>query len=82
MPRGSRRADKKKGDGVGVCRCVLEGERGVMPFSIKRLNWFNLAILIDIIAISISIPDPVAVRGGILPPGYGTPSPTRRLTLA
>ena len=53
-----------------------------MPFLTNRLNWFNLAILIDIIVISISIPDLVAALGGILPPGCGTPSPALRLTRA
>ena len=67
---------------MGVCRCVLKGERGEsLPFLLDRLNWFNLVILITIIAIRISIPDPVAVLGGILPPGYGSPSPARCLTL-
>ena len=52
-----------------------------MQFLIKWLNWFNLAILIDIIVIGISIPDPVAALGGILPPGCGTLSPARCPTL-
>ena len=67
---------------MGVCRCVLEGEvGGSTPFLLDRLNWFNLVVLITIIAIRISIPDPVAVLGGILPPGYGSPLPARRLAL-
>ena len=52
-----------------------------MPFLFKWLNWFNLAILIDIVAISISIPCLVAALGSILPPGCGTLSPVRCPTL-
>ena len=67
---------------MGVCRCVLKGVRGgPTPFLLDRLNWFNLVVLITIIAISISIPDPVAVLGGILPPGCGSPLPARCLAL-
>ena len=67
---------------MGVCRCVLKGEvGGSTPFLLGRLNWFNLVVLFIIIAIRIIIPDPVAVLGGILPPGYGSPLPARCLTL-
>ena len=67
---------------MGVCRCVLWKEWvGSRPFLIKWLNWFNL-VIIDIIAISVTIPFPVAVLGGILPPWYGTLLPARFPTLA
>ena len=67
---------------MGVCRCVLKGEEGgSLPFLLDRLNWFNLVVLFIIIAIRISIPNLVAVLGGILPPGYGSPLPARCLTL-
>ena len=66
---------------MGVCRCVLWKEWvGSRPFLIKWLNWFNL-VVIDLIAISITIPFPVAALGGILPPGCGTLFPARRPTL-
>ena len=67
---------------MGVCRCVLmRGGVGSLPFWIKWFNWFNIVIRIRIIDISIDIPDLVAALGGILPPGCGTLSPARRLTL-
>ena len=49
-----------------------------MPFLFKWLNWFNLAIFIVVVAISITIPVLVAALGGILPPGCGTLFPARR----
>ena len=72
---------EKKGDGAGVCRCVLKRERGggSVPFLFNRLNWLCIVIL-DIIDIGISIPVPVAALGGILPPGCGSLFPARRLT--
>ena len=85
VEEGCRRADEKKekkGEGVEVCRCVLvKGREGSLPSWIKWLNWFNIVIRIDLIDISIHIPDLVAALGGILPPGCGTLSPARRLTL-
>ena len=79
---GESRSRLEKRRGGGVCRCVLKGERGgSLPFLIKWLNWFNLVIII-LIEIGISIPDPVAALGGILPPGCGARYPARRLTIA
>ena len=76
------RKKRKKEREWGSVDVFWKGGVGVIPFLIKWLNWFNLVIPIIIIAISISIPDPVAVLGGILPPGCGTPSPARCPTLA
>jgi len=48
----------------------------------NRLKWFNVFVSIVVIIIAISIPDLVAVLGGILPPWYGTLLPARFPTLA
>ena len=47
---------------------------------LDRLNWFSI-VIVDLFDIGITIPFPVAALGGILPPGCGTLSPARRLTL-
>ena len=74
-------SEKRRWSG-GLPVCFVGERGGPMPFLLDRLNWFNLVVLIIIIiAIRISIPDPVAVLGGILPPGYGSPLPARRLAL-
>ena len=59
---GVVRSIYKKGDGVGIGRCILRGG-GSVPFLIKWINWFNVVIHINSIAISIHIPVPVATLG-------------------
>ena len=53
---------EKKGEGVGVCRCVLE-EGSPLPFLSNWFNWLNIVISVDSIVISIDIPFPVATLG-------------------
>ena len=65
LERGSRADEKKEKKGGGVGVC-----RGVF-----------IIIRVAIIAISITIPGLVAALGGILPPGCGTLSSARCLTL-
>ena len=65
LERGSRADEKKEKKGVGVGVC-----RGVF-----------IIIRVAIIAINIIIPGLVAALGGILPPGCGTLSSARCLTL-